>query len=549
MGARRALSGVFPKIFTVAALAISMTLATVPAAGQDDPAPTPALQPDEPSAQWAAAVTEASTAYLEVYFRVWIREPQLGIYFNNGLPFELSGTCTAWGVAPNVLVSAAHCVEVDVRPGTAAHDVIVGPATDQAIAANLYPGLTRAEIQQKGVLEWEAEGEPANSLPELDIFVSYGVVTSGLRGQQGTATARVLDLLPIDEGDVALIRIEDPGSLAAAPVPVLEIAEGTPAVGTDILTAGYPGAVGQVTTGQQLSPSVKDGRISSVTNSSYGGYQVFEVSSAGASGMSGGPTVDFFGRAIGVNSFGVFGEGTSFAFVSPVERYVGQLLARNGIDNELSTTDELYRQGLVQFFSGYYTDAIEAFDQTLERFPSHRLAQEYRIQAVTLRDEVGDTPPPVTEPPVTEPPVTEAPSTLPPVTEAPTTLATPTTAAPASDSDDGDSSMLPVVLIVGGIAVIAALGIMYVRRNQMATVANAPAALPPTTGQPQVEAPPATAPPDQTTAPQPVVEAEPAPSHAGITEELSTLAKLHEAGDLSDDEFAELKRKLLDDSP
>lgn len=555
-----------PMSVAVVALLLAVgTLATVPygAAGAAQTETTteatttsttaPPLEPEIASAEWAAGLTEAAIVYLEMYFQIWIREPRLGIYFNDGFPYEVNATCTAWGVAPNVLATAAHCVEVDVRPGTAAYDIIVGPATDQALAANLYPGLTPAEVAQKGVLEWEAEGEAANSLPELDLFASYGVVTSGLRGGAGTASARVIDLIPVDEGDVALIRIEDPGSLAEAPVPILEVAPGTPAIGTEILSVGYPGAVGQIVSGQGLSPSTLDGRISAISQlqEDFGGYQVLEVTSGLSGGMSGGPTVDFSGRVVGVNSFLLAGDIEAFEYVSPAERYVGELLNRNGISNELSLTDELYRQGLVQYLSGNYTGAIDAFDQLLERFPSHRLAQEYRIQAVNLRDEVGDAtvPPTTTEAGVT---TTESLVT--------TTLAPATTAAgfaaqsTSDDEDDGSSSLLPIALIIGAVAVLAFAAVLYMRRNQQPAISAGPGAAalpsggyPPEAGgygvgqQPQQVAPSGLRQP----AAQQLPEATRQPN---TTERLAELSRLHQAGELSDAEYAEFKRRLLEEN-
>ncbi|NNK91389.1 MAG: trypsin-like peptidase domain-containing protein, partial [Acidimicrobiia bacterium] len=459
----------------LATILVLATLAVPPVGAQDEPP----LQPDQPTATYGSAVSEAAIVYLEIYYAVWVLDPQLGIYFNNGFPYETVVTCTGWAVGPNRVVTASHCIQVDVQAGTVPYDIIVGPATDFAINNNLYPGLTRAEIENRGLSTWEVEGEAADSAPVREIFASYCTVTSGLRGQSGTSTARLVDHVPLDQGDVALISIEDPGSLAQAPIPILEVVPGTPAVGSEILSVGYPGAVGAATTGQVRSPSIQDGRISSVTTAQFGGYQVFEVSSTLGSGMSGGPTVDFSGRVVGVNSFGVIGNLDTFKFVSPADRYVGELLARNGVSNELSGTDITYRQGLTQFLSGNYTAAIELFDETLLRMPAHCRAQEFRLQAVQQRDEVGDTPTSTTAPPVTEPPATEPPATEPPpTTEVPATEPPDVVALPPTDSDEG-SSVLPIVLIGAGLAaIVAAAGVYMNRSRRPAPAAALPAAAP-----------------------------------------------------------------------
>ena len=512
------------------ALAMSLVCASVGgasmASAQESDLP---LAPDKPSATYGSAIADASLVYLEVYFRVYVREPQLGIYLNDGFPFEVVAQCTAWGVAANHLVTASHCVQVDVQAGTIPYDIIVGPATDWALGVGLYPGLTRAEVQNIGLTTWDVEGDAANSAPEREIYASYGVVQSGLQGQAGTSTARLVDNIPIDQGDVALISIQDPASLASAPVPVIEIAPGTPAVGSEILSLGYPGAVGAITTGQTQSPSIQDGRISAVSTTSFGGYQVFEVSSTIDSGMSGGPTVNFAGQAVGVNSFGVIGNLDSFKFVAPADRFVGELLARNGVLNELSGTDVMYRQAVTQYLSGNYTAAIGLFDETLQRMPAHRRAQEFRIEAVRLRDDVGDA---VVPPePTVAPPVTQAPAT------APTTIA-PLVAAPETPEDDDGSNTLAIVLI--GLGLIAAAGAFfaYVQSTRPKTPATQPE-LPPAQSAAGAVAPTAGG---STTATD-----EPAHSH-GISEELERLSAMHTAGDLTDEEFTEFKHQLFDDS-
>ena len=426
-------------------VAIGLLVATLTSPGAQAQEGPP-LAPETPTATFGSAVAEASVVYIEVYYRIFVRDPGLGVYMNDGFPYEPVVGCTGWGVGENRVITASHCTQTDVEAGTVPYDIIVGPAADFAFANNLYPGLSLAEIQNLAATTWTVEGDSANSAPEQEIFVSYCTVSSGLRGQSGTSTARVVDNVPIDEGDVALISIEDPGSLATAPIPVLEIADRTPTVGSEILSVGYPGAVGSATTGQVLAPSVQDGRISSIATSSFGGYQVLEVSSTIDSGMSGGPTVDFEGRALGVNSFGVIGDLDSFKFVSPTDRYVGELLARNGVSNELSTTDISYRQALTQYLEGNYSVAITLFDETLQRMPAHCGAQEYRIEAVRLRDEVGDPPAPTeTVPAETEPAPTADAATVAPAEVA---------AAPIERSGDGDSSILPIALIAVGVAAI-----------------------------------------------------------------------------------------------
>lgn len=498
---------------------VGASLAAGPAASAQDDLP---VAPEQPSATYASAVADASLVYLEIYYRVYVREPQMGIYLNDGFPFETVAQCTAWGVGANHLVTASHCIQLDVQAGTVPYDIIVGPATDWALGVGLYPGLSRAEVQNVGLTTWDVEGDAADSAPVREIYASYGVVTSGLQGQAGTSTARLVDNIPINQGDVALISIQDPAALASAPIPILEIAPGTPSVGSEILSLGYPGVVGAVTTGQTQSPSIQDGRISAVSTTSFGGYQVFEVSSTIDSGMSGGPTVNFAGQVVGVNSFGVVGDLDSFKFVSPADRFVGELLARNGVSNEPSGPDIMYRQAVTQFLGGNYTAAIGLFDEILQRMPAHRRAQELRIEAVRLRDEVGDAA--VAPDPAADPPATLAP---------PATL-TPALQPPETSPDDGGSNTLPLLLIGLGVVAAAVAMFAYVRSTKPAPMGGRAAA-------PEPE------PIAISAGGAPPAETGPAP-HLTLSEELEHLSALHQSGELTDEEFAEFKHQLFHDS-
>jgi serine protease Do len=516
MYVRRPFLGV---LLAVSMVTASLSAVTVASAQEDLP-----LTPDQPSATYGSAVADAALVYLEIYYRVYVREPQMGVYLNDGFPFETVAQCTGWGVAANHVVTASHCIQVDVQAGTVPYDIIVGPATDWALGVGLYPGLTRAEVQNIGLTTWEIEGDSANSPPVREIYASYGVVTSGLQGQAGTSTARLVDNIPIDQGDVALVSIQDPAALASAPIPILEIAPGTPAVGSEILSLGYPGVVGAITTGQTQSPSIQDGRISAVSTARLGGYQVFEVSSTIDSGMSGGPTVNFAGQVVGVNSFGVIGDLDSFKFVSPADRFVGELLARSGVANEPSGTDVMYRQAVTQYLSGNYTAAIGLFDEILQRMPAHRRAQELRIEAVRLRDEVGDSIAPPD--PTLAPPQTLAPQTA-------TTLA-PLVTAPSSSDDGGGGNTLALLLIGFGVIAAAAAMFAYVRSTRPKPASDLPE-LPelPVAGGASVDTS-ATAAGDSV--------------HHPVTEELERLSALHQAGELTDEEFAEFKHQLFHDS-
>ncbi|HUR49329.1 MAG TPA: trypsin-like peptidase domain-containing protein, partial [Acidimicrobiales bacterium] len=183
-----------------------------------------------------------------------------------------------------------------------------------------------------------------------------------------------------ESGDVALLKVEasDLPAVLVSDVNELEI-------GTPLLSVGYPGLT-EGAVDESLEPTNKDGKVSA--KKTQGSYPVYEVSAAIASGMSGGPTVNMEGEVIGVNSFGI-GDSEAFNFIVPAGN-VREILARNGIKNELGRIDTIYREGLTSFYAGRYTPAIEAFDRVLDLDPGHQQAQEYRKDAAKERAEGGE---------------------------------------------------------------------------------------------------------------------------------------------------------------
>ena len=207
---------------------------------------------------------------------------------------------------------------------------------------------------------------------------------AGQRGKDVTPLpARVLDVRPLGEGDVALLKVELGGKL----IPAAELsADAAPQVGDPILAVGYPASTDDVTD-FSLDPTVKSGTVSATETVET--QPIFQVSAPMTQGMSGGPTVDLEGRVIGVNSFSPAGEDQAFNYISPVQG-LKELLARNGVVPELSPADAAYRSGLDNYFEGNYTDAIANFDNALALSPQYPGAFEMRTDAVRLRAEVGD---------------------------------------------------------------------------------------------------------------------------------------------------------------
>lgn len=109
--------------------------------------------------------------------------------------------------------------------------------------------------------------------------------------------------------------------------------------------------------------------------------------------MSGGPTAGLDGRVVGVNSFTPVGEQQAFNFIATASQ-LNALLGRNNVTAELGPVDRTYREGLIQYFEGEYSDAIATFDEVLALAPDFRQAEEFRAKAIRARAQFGDAGPP-----------------------------------------------------------------------------------------------------------------------------------------------------------
>ena len=243
------------------------------------------------------------------------------------------------------------------------------------------PGVTLQQAVEFGIANWTVEGKAKGSAIDTQIAVVTGSVQGG--GKPQMLPARVVDVRPFTQGDVALLKVE------TTDLPSVELAtDADVQIGTPLLSIGYPASADAVTD-PSLEPSNKDGQVSA--KKTVGSVPVYETSAALTPGMSGGPTVDLEGRVLGINSFMPAGESQAFNFVAPASGLT-ELLSRNGIRNELGPDDKAFRAALDAYYAGHYTDAIAGFDKLLQVAPQHAQALQYRTLAAKARDRFGDVP-------------------------------------------------------------------------------------------------------------------------------------------------------------
>ena len=360
---------------TGSAFAATPTTAPTPTAGPTtagSPSPQQATQ-----AERAAAEVRPAIVYLTETFTGYVAD-ETGTYFNHGNPIQLSVTCTGFGVNPDgYIATAGHCVDTTTPNGIKGE--FIETVAKQVVAA--IPGVTLQDAVDFGTANWTVEGRAKGSPIDTQISVVTGSLQGGGKGQ--AVPARVVDVRPFDQGDVALLKVE------STDLPSIELAtDADVQVGTPVLSIGYPASADAVTD-PSLEPSNKDGQVSS--KKTVGSVPVYETSAALTPGMSGGPTVDLSGRVLGLNSFMPAGESQAFNFVAPSSG-LSELLSRNGVRNVLGPEDKQFRAALDAYYAGHYTDAVAGFDKLLEVAPQHAQAAQYRTLAVKARDKFGDVP-------------------------------------------------------------------------------------------------------------------------------------------------------------
>lgn len=444
---RRALGTVLVASFAL------MVLASMPGAWAQAPSPSPSLVAGSPAPmttgtpeQKAAAITAPAVVYIEQYWKAWVKIPANSeLYFtgyvNDGLAFEWGTRCSGFVVNPTgYIVTAGHCVDLGEE---GARETALENAV-QWLADNGY--IYQRDFQywlDEAHLIWRVEGQEAASPPDLEVRVQHGEAVGGAKSGK-TLPARVVDSSAWSEGDVALLKVEqsDLPTLLIAPSSEIDI-------GTPVLSVGYPGSTDTVTD-QSLSPTFKDGQINAEKTREGGLLPVYEMSAALSGGMSGGPTVDLSADVVGVNSFGIVGETEAFNFITPGS-LVTEMMAQNGVTNELGPIDTAYRAGIDAFFQEDYATAIAKFDEVLALSPTHQQAQEYKVEAAKLQ---AEQPPPQS------------------------------TGAATGGDEGGGFPMLAIVGIVVAVLVVAAVVFAMSRRKKTPAMVMAPAMAAPPPAQP-----------------------------------------------------------------
>ncbi|WP_030611894.1 trypsin-like peptidase domain-containing protein [Streptomyces sclerotialus] len=298
------------------------------------------------------------------------------------------------------IVTAGHCIDDGLE---GAQGEAIARVVDALIESEELPASQRGALIEKiaqGNMGWIIQGRYRDSRPDRQVHIQVGGGHATWRiGEDpdfsDDMSARVLEVKPHSEGDVALLKVEQEDLPVAVVSPKSGIQEGD-----EVLAIGYPYGLANFAEKAQekeIALTSRGGRIDSMdTEGQHGQGNLFYATSADLSdGMSGGATIDLDGQIVGLASSVSLQRDANYIVPATV---VSELLSRNGVKNELGHLDTIYRAGLTDFYHGYYSDAINKFDQVTAIMPSNKPAVEKKAKAAELKQKYGDRPKPQPEP-------------------------------------------------------------------------------------------------------------------------------------------------------
>ncbi|MEJ2870779.1 serine protease [Actinomycetospora sp. OC33-EN08] len=346
-------------LLTGAVVGGALLMTAAPAVAQTEPA--------LPRERLVAEVLPAVT-YVETRATGWVREKGTGREIGT---VAVTGTCSGVIVANDGHVATAgHCVDATDLTDSLRRRLAGDVATT--------PGATGTAIQYEAFIlaRYDIGGPTPGSPVERDVTV----VRADASGPEKRLDAEIVDSVPNERGDVALLDVDGENLPAAALAPA-----GDPTPGTPVTAVGYPADRDRLMDPSR-DPSWKDGTVSSVQTRD--GVPFVEVSADMAPGMSGGPAVDARGRVVGLNSMGI-GDSGAFNFLAPSSA-LRSMLERHGVVTAPGPVDTRYRAGLDALATGENADAVAAFTEVTRLRPDHTQAAKQLTTAQQAYATVGD---------------------------------------------------------------------------------------------------------------------------------------------------------------
>lgn len=223
-----------------------------------------------------------------------------------------------------------------------------------------------------------ADADKALNYPESDYIKKAELVAANYSPKD------ILQIEQTEKGfsarDDALIKIN------VEDAPLIVLADSSKIKQNDpISLIGFPAdADNQLTSNDNISPSVTNGNISSIRTSSGIVTRLFQTDADASEGNSGGPAINQSGEAFGVVTYRFKDSNEANAPKSYIRDIDGikELINDNNIElNTESTSQEYWLKGLDLANESRYSKALAQYRLANKAYPAHRLIGNYTHEA------------------------------------------------------------------------------------------------------------------------------------------------------------------------
>jgi pSer/pThr/pTyr-binding forkhead associated (FHA) protein/S1-C subfamily serine protease len=330
--------------------------------------------PSDTSLEKVQNLVEPSVVQLHADYEGLVRD-QHGTDVTGGKPVKVDTTCSGFIVNANgYIATSGRCVDLDI-----ATDALIDKAAGRVFKDHpeLEEVTSLSEFKRDAQREWTVVSPKRSHRERPDRKVT---ATSDLVAAQATSG----DTLPVsvrrvrgpENGDVALVKV------AAQNLPALQLATDSDVQpGIPSVSVGFRGSASKAASG--LGSSFAQGTIGEPRNTDGGLNRAFDVKAAISPAMSGGPTVDFDGRVLGVTRSRSLRSTQPFGLISPAPE-IQQMLQDVGAGNDLGETSREYRSALEAFFRRDRVAALAGFNKALDIQPKFKQAKQFRNLAERL---------------------------------------------------------------------------------------------------------------------------------------------------------------------
>jgi len=179
--------------------------------------------------------------------------------------------------------------------------------------------------------------------------------------------------------DVAILKV------SIKNMPTVSLTTDSPPTGSNIIVIGFPGAA-------EMGAAPNEATVTSGIISAYkmteAGWKAIQIDADISPGSSGGPAFDKTGKVIGIATFGTTSAAAGYNWLVPTD-IVMEFLNELNVKPARGVLDQVYEQGLLDYWNGKYQTAINEFHMGLELMPGHPLIPDFIFKSRLELEKAG----------------------------------------------------------------------------------------------------------------------------------------------------------------